>query len=558
MYRLWDDLELWSQHDNGGELGVFSVRFAGEWIHVGLPKSQAVLTEGERRDLPGIFAAAAFDPTAPPPDRELARALRHYGAHILRSRTLELLGDHSSDSELSSLLLYAVRTELEDWDGETALETDPAGRSTISAIARICLRIDAVAKTTRSTLRVRSKADFPEDGLVLVSASDRTKLTCDASELPGFSKPLRDKATTDEADASMFDWSQPHLLADRDAGWQVRIPASRVRIFTEGLPMGLPGLVEIHGIERMNQFYLAASPAAVQPLEAWRDSGQVDLQAVNVKGLPIGWTLFKSSGARSDEAIRNTLPELALPSTIRLKLTEGIRVDRGNTYFNFAPPLVLVEGGYGDEQLLCEGRRLLPVAGRSNTFELPPDLPTGTRIGIELSRDGAVLRRQSLFLAEQIDWNLVTPIVACDSFGNIQEHPPENEEVAGAIGGSSQAPSLPIRPSVTSHRRFFLVGRRPGEIKKFFREPPAVTWQPIWIIELRRRGVAEYCGLDLATSHPLPGLAGTPKDRKLWKKILWYRRKRIQPPQHPRLRELWHEFVDAAAHLETRRHVRTW
>lgn len=552
MYRLWEDLEIWSQQDEGGDLGLFSVRFAGEWMHVGLPKAQAALTEVERKGLLGIFAAAAFDPTAPPSDRELARALKNYGGQVLRSRTLELLGNRSRDAELSSLLLDAVRTELENWDGETTLETDFAGQYAVSAIARVCLRIDPVAKTCRSTLRVRAKADFPEDGLVLATAPDGIELTCQASELPGWSSLLKDKETTSEAVASTFDWSETHVFADSRAGWRVRLAASRVRIFVEGLSMGLPGLVEVHGIERMIPFYLAASPQTVRPLEAWRDSGQVDLQAMNVNGLPDGWTLFKSAGTNSDEAIRNALPELALPTTIRLKLTEGIRVDRGNTYFSFAPPVVVVEGGRGDEQVLCGDRHLQPVATCSNTFELPTGLPAGTRNVVQVSRDGELLRRQSFFLADDIDWNLLTPMFACDSFGNVHEGEPENDEVAGATGGSNKMPSFPIRPRVTSYRRRFLVGRRPGEIKRFFRHPPPVSWQPVWMIQLRRRGVAEYCGLDVANSYPLAEVGATRKERVLWKKILWYRRKRIQPPRDERLRKLWDEFADAAAHLEIR------
>lgn len=553
MYHLWYDLEVWSHQDKGGELGLFSVRFAGEWVHVGLPKAQAVLTEGERKDLPAIFAAAALDPTAPPSDRELARELRHYGGHSLRSRTLELLGDYSSDRELTSLLLDAVRTELEDWNGETAVGTDAADKYSVSATARLCLRVDELSGRAQSTLRVRAKAEFPEDGLVLVSDPEGVTLTCRESELAGWSSPLQDKATARHADASTFDWSQSHLFADRDAGWRVRLPASRVRIFVPGLPMGLPGLVEFHDIERKKPFYLAASPAAVPHLDAWSNSGEVDLQTVHIEGLPAGWRFFKSPlGASGDKAIRKALPELALPTTVRLRLTGGVRSERGNTYFSFAPPRVTVEGKSESDELVCQGRRLKPATEGGDIFELPADLPAGARISIEVHRNGDVVRRQSLFLADHFDWNLVTPMFASNSLGEVHEGQPAAGEVAGALGGADQPRPFPIRPRVSSHRRRFIVGRRPGEIKKFFGQPPTVDWQPVWLVEIRRRGRAEYCGLELGGSHPDGEPTGSRRERALWKKVLWYRRKRIEPPQHPKLRKLWSDFQEVASDVRTR------
>ena len=56
MLDLWDDLERWSAHDRSGALGVFEVRWAGERIHVDIPRAQAILSEHERVVLPSIFA----------------------------------------------------------------------------------------------------------------------------------------------------------------------------------------------------------------------------------------------------------------------------------------------------------------------------------------------------------------------------------------------------------------------------------------------------------------------------------------------------------------------
>ena len=51
MYRLWDDLAVWSNEDRHGDWGVFDADIAGEWMHVGLPRAQTLLTDKERDSL---------------------------------------------------------------------------------------------------------------------------------------------------------------------------------------------------------------------------------------------------------------------------------------------------------------------------------------------------------------------------------------------------------------------------------------------------------------------------------------------------------------------------
>jgi hypothetical protein len=548
MLSLWEDLEVWSNQDMAGALGIFSIRIAGEWIHVGLPKAQAVLTQHERRALPTIFATAGFDPTAPPSDQELVRALRRHGGDDLRARTLDLLGERSSEPELVGVLLDTVRGELEEWDGEAAA-ADEAGEYFVTALARVCLRVDEVAGRVAATLRVSARADFPEDGLSLETLDGATRVSC-REYLPGWSSPLRDEAAGRDADAASLRWTAGELLADAAEGWRVRLPASRVRVFVSGLPMDLPGLVEVRRLPAASPFYLAAVESAVPTLEQWRASGEVDLQDIDViEGLPAGWRLFKSAGATGDAAVRATLPELALPTAVRIRLDGGIRSDQGNSYFKFAPPVVAVEGLAGDEEVFCEGTPLVRASESASIFVLPEDLPTGARLTVEVRRGDTVVRRQSLFLSDHFEWILHEPQLGADRFGAVREWRDGEADVAGAFARAEEGAVFPIWPQIRSDRRVFVIGRRPGEIRTLAGEEPSEGWQPVWLVELNRRGSAEYCGLDLASSRPVVDPAGSPDDRALWKDILWHRRKRIAPPEHPRLRELWREFAEVAARV---------
>lgn len=557
MHRLWDDLEVWSQEDMDGELGVFNVRIAGKWAHVGLPKAQAVLTEAELRALPAIFAAAGLDPTSVSPSRELAHAIKQHGTQMLRSRTLNLLGDRPSDSQLSSILVDTLRTELEEWDG--AIPQDllgPTGKYNFRATARICLRLDEIAQVARFRFRVRAKTDLPEDGLQLRPESDSCNLLCKESAIPGWSRNLTDANSGHEVDAAAFDWSTSQTFDDDVQGWRVTRTGNRVKIFSPAAPYGLAGFVEVHGLERNAPFLLAAHASAVAHLNEWRDSGEVDLVALDVTGLPLGWVLFQSAGAKSDRTITKLIPELSFPSHLRVRLEGGIRSGRQNTYFHFAPPLIVIEGATGDQIVVCEERTLEPTPGRTNAFALPPDLPPGKRLSIEALADGEKIRRQSLYLIADEDSFLFTPLVWRDAFGVLSEIETRNGWIAGVLSSGVSASPYPIRLSFSSHERRYLIGRRPGEILKLFSGIAEISWEPIWTVELaHRRGQAIYCGTDISEEKPALNQLADADSVKLWKEILFYNRSKITAPRGPQLAELWTEYFHAASRIRKGRYV---
>ena len=550
MLQLWEDLEVWSNQDTAGALGVSSIRIAGEWIHVGLPKAQAVLTEQELRALPPIFGAAGFDPTAPPSDRELARALRRHGTQLLRPATLELLASPSAEPELVAVLLDTVRSELEDWDGEIP-PSAPGQEGRITALARVCLRVDKIAGRVTATLRVAANAEFPDDGLSLSTGDGTPHVTC-REYLPGWSSPLREESSEHDVDASGLSWSQSLLLRDADVSWEVRLPPARVRTFVTGLPFDLPGHVEVRRIPANKPFLLAASPQACQAIEQWRDSGEVEIERLDIRsGLPEGWALYESSGASSDAAVRDALPELALPASIRLTLKGGIRSGQGATFFKFAPPVVVLDGGAGTEEVLCEGVQLTPIE-QTGFFPLPDDLPTGIRITIEVHAGADVIRRQSLFLSDEFDWRQDTPLASLNRFGQagvagLGEH---DHAVSGARAVPGvEAAALPIRPAIPAARRIFVIGQKVGQIRRLPAEPYPTDWEPVWLVELERKGRADYCGRDLSSAGPIAVPDGTSNEVTLWKEVLWRRRKRITPPDHPALRTLWAAYVEAGARV---------
>ncbi len=549
MLSLWDDLEVWSNRDRGGDLGVFSVRFAGNWIHVGLPKAQAILTEQERRDLTKIFVAAALDPTEPPNDIELASTVRRHGAGILRHATLELLKNPNAEPELFSILLDVVSTELEEWDGEW----DDAGGENTLAVARLCMRVDIVSKRATLTLRISSSADFPQEGLALThgngNRSPEPTYGCE-EHLPGWSSPLRSNESGVELSATALDWRRTLEFIDRRSHWRVRFPARRIRIFVDGLSFQLPGLVEVWRLPRDRAFTIAAHEDLIPHLLAWNNSGEVRLNEVStIEGLPNHWRLYASVGATGDLHIRNPVPELALPSAVRMKLIGGIKSSEGNSFFDFARPTLSVAGAASGDQVWIGSTRLL-AGSDADTRLLPKRLPLGEPITAEVRSEANVRRRLTFFLEDESDWRQTEPNCFADGLGTrfltSDADLDQGPWFAGAsLRGPGPTDSFPVWPETPNHGHWHLLGRRVGEIVASPRLPFEFSWPAIWILD-SREGRIHFCGTGISSSEPLAEPEGDRQAIRLWREVVWNRRRRFALPRNPKLGALWKRYLEVA------------
>jgi hypothetical protein len=83
----------------------------------------------------------------------------------------------------------------------------------------------------------------------------------------------------------------------------------------------------------------------------------------------------------------------------------------------------------------------------------------------------------------------------------------------------------------------------PGQIASLRAGEYPQGWSPVWVILMeRRKGSVIFCGADLNDSRPQPNRDSTRRSLQDWKEMLWYRRKRIDPPGHAALKRLWMEY----------------
>jgi hypothetical protein len=553
MRVLWDDLEHWANEDKSGELGFFNGNIVGKRIHVGLPLAQTLLTQEELKALPVIFAEADLDPTCPPSFAALAQSLAKYGRNYLQKRTLRLLEEGGDQDELRLALLERIIDELRDWDGTASLSSDEETR--IYGVLRLCCsKLDKTAGRTTLTLRCSTKHEFPEDGLSLILDGTSDSFYCEEDRI-GWSEPIRSESDGKTIDVSRFDWSQELRMQSPDKRWHFKLPAFPVRVFVTGLGEGLPGLIEVRQLPKNSPFYLAARQECCQLLKTWGESSCKGFKKLQIaEGLPQEWHFFYADAAYSDELFKREYPLLSWPTTVRLDLQGGIRLDKGNRFFKFAPPKLVLQGGDESVKVYCNNQ-LLDCTQEEGIYELRTDLPTGIKLLIEARTGEDVVKRCSLLLVE--DFCIQKPIYAqqFDSFGCCNADV-ENKSIgiAGALVQGVNCPSFNFNTSLPAqgNQRFFFVGSEPGQIVSYPSESLPTDWTPIWAISLgRRRGQVMFCGTSLMELEPMQSRYKDRKKLRQWKEILWHRRKRILPPVGDcRLQALWKKIQKEAEYVK--------
>ncbi len=552
MRVLWDDLERWSNQDKSGELGIFKTNIAGKKIHIGLPIAQTLLTQEELKALPVIFAEAQLDSTSPVSESAIAQSLTKHGRNHLRNRTLGLLEETNAHDELRQALLERIIEELRDWDGTAELLCDE--ETQVYGHLRLCCKLDPIAGRATMTLRCSTKHELPEDGLSLILDGTSDFFYCEEERI-GWSEPIKSKSNGKNFDASKFDWCQGLRMQSPDRRWRFKLPESPVRLFIKGEGEGLPGLIEVGQLPKGSPFYLAVHEKSCNFIEKWGASCCQGFDKLSIKeGLPQGWHFFKAAAANRDDIVTREYPILALPTTVQLDLEGGIRLDRGNRFFKFAPPKLVLRGGES-VKVYCN-EQLLVCTQAEGIYELPIDETSiGTKLEIEARIGEQVIERRSLSLLEDFSLPDQRDTQKFDGFGYRQTNlDPNQMGVAGALVCGFNSPPFNFNTllPVQGKRRILFVGKEPGQVTNWPEEQLSTDWSPVWAIAIGRLfDRAIFCGTSLKESEPTLSRCRDRKKLYQWKQIFWDNRNRILPPMDSnRLQALWKKFQKEAEHVK--------
>lgn len=547
--QVWEDLERWTTEDQEGKLGYFLVHRTGLGRHVGIPVAQALLTEWERYELERIFARAGMDPSNPPSQKKLASLVQAKGRDTLRPATMRRLKGDGAPG-LHEVLLETITETLEEWDGTYSETLDsPEGEEaekTRYGKVFLCLDLSPFGDLDEVQARCKTNRAFPEEGFELAGDGKGDTLTCE-ERFGNWSTPIRNASGI--LDASSLDWTNGSTLRDEDQNWVFKLSPSPVRVFVEGgLSEGLPRFVETEQLPLGERIFVAVKGEKAEVVEEWGEKHCTDFRPLGSKGLPVGWKLYEIGSVQSDRIVRNHFDKMALSTGVRLSLRGGITLSRRSEYFSFAPPKARVRSRepvdvYCNDELLEKGKQ-------SVTCELPEHLLSERALSIEVCRDREVLRKRRLFLHDQFDETTVTPEKYLNKFGIAGE----GGGVGGAVvneraTGEFNLNTFTRLPSFDA-KRVFLLGRKPGQVVKWPQESLPNDWQAVWAVPMGKRsrwGRAVFCGRELAGADPDPdGSEYSRGEQKRWRRVLHVKRRVIDPPSHPKARDLWMKYREVA------------
>ncbi|MEA3437853.1 MAG: hypothetical protein U9R43_15410, partial [Thermodesulfobacteriota bacterium] len=522
---------------------------------VGLPLSQTVLSEDEKKRLPVIFERADIDPSDPPSPEIMIKLLRYHGEDIFEKRTRRLLNlKQGDDAILKNKLVELVLEELEDWDGTINDISKRAGEKEsyiIPAGLRICIELDSISKRASAYVRLKTNRLYPEEGLRFESVSfPGSSLFCN-EVFQGWSKPIKINDGSTKLNAADIDWTRGIQLEDKMHKWHARLKRDTVRLFISGKSEKLPGWIETQKLERGISFVIAAYAEASDKVRYWGEQSCESFCELNYSGLPKGWSIFKGINAHGS---CKDVDVLSLSSALRLLLRGGIKIRGGNTYLKTAPPLIILENCSGMETVRMNGMPLAKLDKDSHIWMLPEDTPTKEILKIEVKVGEEELRRV-LRLEEPMLANSFEEAPWRDIRGDICSSDSEMYKASGAIMKLPNSEkyishSACLKPDSSKH--MFFIGILSGQIVEWPQEDLPVDWEPVWVVEKMRRKEwkVNYCreSLDIIKNHGEEKNPDRSKVKK-WKEIVWVKRKITRCPKIPLVRKKWMKFVEAARNV---------
>lgn len=544
MHELWKALEVWSKETMYESQGCFTARIRGNWVHVGMPWSQLLLTSEERGKLPFIFAENGFDPTSPPGENAIAKAMLQ--SSLLLPRTRKVLQNTTiGDGYFRQALLDLVMADLRNWDGavpETEENPDERNRSITGSI-RLCLDYDYAAQVAHATMRFKVNRDLPEEEMLFVRQKDQSQWAC-TSSLESWTTEFYSPSSNEKLDAGKLDWNNGETFIDESNQWQITLKPRNCRLFMLGTKEGLSKWVETNRLLPGERFLIAVNSQVKEEVYCWGIESCEYFRELSVsKGLPSGWSLYELANATISH---QEIDILQLPTTTSIRFIGGIKTRLGNKFFPFALPRIRVEGITEKDSITINGESL--IKDKDELWTLPEGLPKEQPIIIELMRNDHT--NTASFQIEDSKLSQEYTTVSRDCFGLLQESGSSHCSISGATVDGTIVSSIPafqpVLPTFLANRIIFL-GNLPGQFCDWPKDKLPMDWDPVWaIIKIKRD---KYQAYFVGSSYKHPDIKGGSRTHnwKKWKKIFLNRE--VVPPELSSMKYLWEAFKKEAKKL---------
>jgi len=528
MPALWDDLVKWSSEDKENKWGEFYHDIYGKHFHVGIPYYQVVLSTTDRQYLPEIFWKMGWDSDSNPTEEEIIKALKA-NKNQLSNRTSKRIEKLNPDD--LRYLIDRVLEELKEYDNELSENSGAENREDQKnrGFIHVYLEIDKTAKKVIPSFRCKSQKGLPEKEFVL-----KDQKTTEEWKVPDFSSTISDKIINFN-----IDWEKD--LSLKSDKYKFRYKGQKYKLFTEAKDVSGWDSGQRYTPDKL--FYLAVHKSLFDKVKKWGEKECDECQELKFSGLPDNWHLFKIKGVNK-YSIKKDIPTLSIDKNPKIKLEGGIRLSRGNKFFSFAPPKIILTRGSKEISSLFYSinnqYKSLLFDQNENYFFLPEDVPYGEWIKISDSKSEnenpnvkikLFLDNPRLKTLSDYQEN-ITPY----PFGQCKETLNINKESEVSIFNKKDIYNRFPDISMRIQKKVYLIGNTPGQIAIWPNKP---DWQPIWMIQFKnhKKTVSYWTGTDLLQNEKEKTF---PKQEiKKWKNICWHKRKIIKPDK----KKKWRKFL---------------
>ncbi|WP_026674050.1 hypothetical protein [Alkalihalobacterium bogoriense] len=543
MNSLWRDLEEWSVEDRLEEFGRFRVRIRGRWRHVGLPLSQTIISSKERKDLPLIFNKAGIISSDSPENDTIHIMLMKHGKEVLSNKTQRLLNGEDENEHLQEALFELVKDELNEWDGSLPEDYMESGSFVTSRI-RICLNLNKITQKASFSLRINTQNEFPSDLFKFQWSEVESLLYCRRS-INNWSTELKNKDGL-VVDATNFNWLNGEEIEDLDNKLKSSLRGTSFRIFVEGQKYGLPNLIETARIKRGARFILLCNNSYKDKIIEWGKNKCESFGEINYTGVPNGWSLFHVSKPKESY---NGVMELTIASELKIRLVNGLRLGKGNTFLRAAPPEIILENYKGNEVVLLNDDPL-PYNEESESWELVKEnLPLDETLKVKVLEQGNVIRRTN-FKITNSKISILNRKNFIDTVGQHNNESGEPMNIGVNVYNTENTPfvkQLPL-PTFLSNEIMF-IGQQVGQIYHWQGKTEVkIEFEPIWAISKvrKRKWKVHFIATKKLTQCKIQKEVIDQKNLRFWKTVMCKMRKAIEKPDFLPLHELWENYLEVA------------
>lgn len=358
LEMAWDDLQDWTRQTKG-RFGRFVLRRLGAHAHLGIPRSQCIMSRQDCEASSRVFALARLRP-----GQQWTPAVAADVVELASDELSASFRDALQYPELRGPVQASLRSLFEEWDGtapgRSCHDTGKEGQAAVG-YGQVELALSLHGDLPRWQVHWRVPPSREGNDLVLErnGASWRAPAwgnePCSTSEDAG--TPLPDGSLRALLESATHDVYFDARLEEEGSApvplGQYVLQRSELRVLVWGVDYASQREeLQEHPLPRHGHAYLLASQRVAPALQAWLGRGNVKHEIIEIEGLPAGWMLacLADCNALTDAAV-NALPGTVMPPALDriLALVGGRSVSRSSKrqYLSYDLPSIELDAPHG-------------------------------------------------------------------------------------------------------------------------------------------------------------------------------------------------------------------